>query len=207
MLLHISRLKRQRRIPDVPVFLDSPMAIDASALYHQFRHEHRLSAEECEQMCRAATLTNTPEQSKALDQRNGPMIIVSASGMATGGRVVHHMKAFIGDPRNLILLAGFQAPGTRGYALANGAATLRMHGEEFDVRAQVGQLQASSSHADADGMLAWMRRLQVAPKHVFVTHGEPVASDALRSRIEHEVGWAASVPEYRQSVVLPLEQS
>lgn len=205
LLLHIARLKQQRRLPDVPVYLDSPMAIDASALYHKFMQEHRLSDEACLQMCRAATLVNTPDQSKALDQRSGPMIIISASGMATGGRVIHHLKAFVGEPRNLVLLAGFQAPGTRGAALANGASTLRIHGQDFPVRAEVGQLHASSSHADGDGLLAWMRLLGRAPHRTFITHGEPAASDALRRRIEHELGWEASVPEYRETVELPWD--
>ena len=113
LLLYIARLKHQRRLPDVPVFLDSPMAIDASGLYHRFRDDHRLNDEECRQMCQAATLVRTPDESKRLDRQSGPMIIISASGMATGGRVVHHLKAFVGQERNLVLLAGFQAPGTR----------------------------------------------------------------------------------------------
>lgn len=202
LLLHIARLKRRREIPDVPVFLDSPMAIDASALYHRFMHEHRLSASECDLMCRAATLVNTPVDSKALSARTGPMIIISASGMATGGRVVHHLKAFIGDERNLVLLAGFQAPGTRGGALANGARTLRIHGEDFPVRSEIRQLQSTSSHADASEMIAWMRNLSAPPRQTFVTHGEPSASDALRQRIERELGWEALVPEHRQAIDL-----
>jgi putative thymidine phosphorylase len=117
LLWLIARLKARNAIPDVPVFMDSPMAIDATALYHRFRTEHRLSEEECRRMCGAAEITATPEASKALDRRTGPLIILSASGMATGGRVVHHLKAFIGDERNLILLTGFQAGGTRGAAL------------------------------------------------------------------------------------------
>lgn len=202
LLLHIARLKRAGKIPDVPVYLDSPMAINASALYHRFMREHRLSDEECRLMCGAPTLVNTPEQSKALDQRTGPMIILSASGMATGGRVVHHLKTFITDPKNLVLLAGFQAPGTRGGALAQGAKTLRIHGEDIPVRAEIGQLQSASSHADAGELLAWMRQLRVAPRKTFVTHGEPAASDALRIRIERELGWRADVPEYRETAVL-----
>jgi len=205
LLLHIARLKRKGALPDIPVFLDSPMAIDASALYHRFMHEHRLSASDCDLMCHAATLINTRDESKALSTRTGPMIIISASGMATGGRVVHHLKAFIGDERNLVLLAGFQAPGTRGGALARGARTLRIHGQEFAVRAEVGQLQSASSHADANEMLSWMRTLATPPRQTFITHGEPPASDALRLRIERELGWSALVPEYLQSI--PLTQS
>lgn len=202
MLLHIARLKRRGDLVDVPVYLDSPMAIDASALYHRFMHEHRLSAAECDLMCHAATLVNTPDQSKALSARTGPMIIISASGMATGGRVVHHLKAFVGDERNLVLLAGFQAPGTRGGALANGARTLRMHGEDFAVRAEVQQMESASSHADANEMLAWLSHLAKPPRHTFITHGEPAASDALRQRIERELRWSAIVPEHLQSVEL-----
>jgi metallo-beta-lactamase family protein len=202
LLLLLSRLKARRAIPDIPVFMDSPMAIDATALYERFQHEHRISREENARMCRAAVMVNTPEESKALDSREGPVIIVSASGMATGGRVIHHLKAFVGDPRNLVLLSGFQAPGTRGASLLAGAQTLRMHGQEFPVRAQVAQLEGTSAHADASELLDWMKRLPAAPRRCFVTHGEAGASDALRQRIEHELGWQAEVPEHRASVEL-----
>jgi metallo-beta-lactamase family protein len=197
VLLHIARLKERGVIPDVPVYLDSPMAIDATAIYRRFCMEHRLTAKDCERLSRAARMVRTPEESKELDRRTGPMIIVAGSGMATGGRVVHHLKLFATDPRNLILLAGFQAPGTRGAALMSGSRTLRVHGGELTVRAQVAQLHASSAHADADELSGWMRRLPRAPSCTFVTHGEPGASDALRYRIEHELGWRARVPEYR----------
>jgi metallo-beta-lactamase family protein len=129
--------------------------------------------------------------------------------MATGGRVVHHLKAFMSNPNNLVLLAGFQAPGTRGGALANGAKSLRIHGQDFPVLAQVGQLQSASSHADADELLAWMRQLPAQPKRVFITHGEPASSDALRARIMRELGWSAEVPAYRDVVDLhhpPLQR-
>lgn len=205
LLLQIARLKRKRQLPNVPVFLDSPMAIDASILYRRFIDEHRLSAADCDDMCHAATFVNTADQSKALSQRGGPMIIVSASGMATGGRVVHHLKAFAGDERNLILLAGFQAPGTRGATLVSGASRVRIHGEDWPVRAEVRQLQASSSHADANEILGWLKQLPKPPRQIFITHGEPGASDTLRQRIEHELGWSTIVPEHRQTVALESE--
>jgi metallo-beta-lactamase family protein len=153
-------------------------------------------------MRNAASCINTAEQSKSLGQRTGPMIIISASGMATGGRVVHHLKAFVGNERNLVLLTGFQAPGTRGGSLAAGASMLRIHGEEFPVHAEVRQLQASSSHADANEILTWMRQFPQPPRQTFITHGEPGASDALRQRIERQLGWSTLVPEYRQTVIL-----
>ena len=202
LLLHLARLKYKGELPDIPVFLDSPMAIDASGLYRRFMQEHRLSASDYDLMRQAATFINTAEQSKSLDQRKGPMIIVSASGMATGGRVIHHLKTFVGDERNLILLTGFQAPGTRGGSLASGTSSLRIHGEDFPVRAEVRQLQAASSHADADEILAWMRQLTKPPHQTFITHGEPGASDALRQRVERQLGWSTLIPEYRQTVEL-----
>ena len=202
LMMHIAGLKAADRIPDVPVFLDSPMAIDATALYGFFRAEHRLTDAECRRTFGAVKLVNTPDQSKELDRRGGPMIVLAASGMATGGRVLHHLKTFIGDSRNLVLFAGFQAPGTRGAALVAGARSVRIHGQDFEVQAEVGQLEAMSAHADADELLAWMSQLAVPPRGVFVTHGEAGASDALRFRIEHEKKWLAVVPEHRETVEL-----
>jgi metallo-beta-lactamase family protein len=116
--------------------------------------------------------------------------------------VLHHLKAFAGDARNLVLFAGFQAPGTRGAALVAGSRRLRIHGQDMTVRAEVAQLESFSSHADAEQLLGWLRQLPRPPRQVYVTHGEPGASDALRARIEHELGWPASVPEYRETVLL-----
>jgi metallo-beta-lactamase family protein len=197
LLLLLTRLKQRGAIPDVPMYLDSPMAIDATELYRVFSAEHRMSLAEAAAMGRAAKLVHTAEQSRALAANSGPQIIIAASGMATGGRVVHHLKVFAPDPRNLILLAGFQAAGTRGAALAAGARSIRIHGQEVPVNCAVLQLSSMSAHADANELLAWMRQAPTPPKHTFVTHGEPAASDALRVRIERELGWPASTPEYR----------
>jgi metallo-beta-lactamase family protein len=203
LLWHIARLKDSGKLPDIPVYLDSPMASDATRLYRIFHRAHRLTEAQVQRMIAAATFINSATESKALDQQTGPMIIISASGMATGGRVLHHLKAFVGDPKNLILFSGFQAPGTRGGNLVAGAGRTRIHGQEFAVNAEIGQLLASSSHADANELLAWMQQLPAPPRHVYVTHGEPAASDALRARIDHELNWNVSVPEYRDFVALP----
>lgn len=199
LMLLIARLKARGELPDVPVFLDSPMAIDATELYVRYASEHRLSAEECRAMFAGVTYVRTADQSKALDDLRSSAIILAASGMATGGRVVHHLKMFAPDARNLILLSGYQAGGTRGAALVAGAKTLRIHGQDIPVRAEVAQLTSMSGHADADELMAWMRRFSPAPKRVFVTHGEPAASDSLRHRIETELGWKALVPDYRDA--------
>jgi metallo-beta-lactamase family protein len=196
LLYFISRLKARGAIPDVPVYLNSPMAIDATRLYHQYRAEHRLSPQQCEQACATAKMVNTADESRALNGRGGPMIIVSASGMATGGRVVHHLKAFAPDARNMIVLPGFQAAGTRGAALAGGATELKIHGEYVAVRAEVVKMDSMSAHADYAEILGWLRGFKRPPKRTFVTHGEPAAADELRRRIEETLGWSVAVPEH-----------
>lgn len=203
LLHHIARLKQQGVLPDMlPVFLNSPMAIDVTELHRTYRNEHRLTDSECDAMCHAATLVRSVEDSIALNRRHGPMVIVSASGMATGGRVLHHLRSFGQDSKNTILLGGFQAGGTRGALLAAGASSVRIHGAEVPIRAEVAQLKAGSAHADADEILAWMRSAPQAPSRTFVTHGEANAADTLRRRIEHELGWAARTAEHLERVEL-----
>jgi metallo-beta-lactamase family protein len=194
-LLHIiHRLKASGAIPDVPVFLDSPMAVDATAIYRRFGDQHRLSPHDCEQMFRVATMVRSVDESRALNALRYPAVIISASGMATGGRVLHHLKTRAGDHRNTILFAGFQAPGTRGARLLAGERLIRIFGEDIAVNAEVVNVQGLSAHADAPQLLAWLRTCPKAPRSVFVTHGEPGAADALRQRIENEVGWRAHTP-------------
>lgn len=202
LMLHIARLRQRGEIPALPVFLNSPMAIDATDIYHRFHNEHHVAQEDCRAMYELATMVRTVEESKALNQRHGPMIILSASGMLTGGRVLHHLEAFGQDPRNAILLSGFQAGGTRGAALASGARQLRMFGREVPIRAEVVQLDSFSGHADADELMAWMHGATRQPRMTYVTHGEPDASDTLRKRIEHELGWSARVPEHLERIAL-----
>lgn len=202
-LLHaLQQLKHDRRIPDIPVFLNSPMAAQATAVLDRHRDTLRITAAECEALRKAARIVATPDESKALNERHGPMIIVSASGMATGGRVLHHLKAFAPDERNLILLTGFQAAGTRGAALEQGAEEIRIHGAYVPVRAEVVNVDTLSAHADYSEVLAWLGRMPKPPRHAFVTHGEPASADALRGRIEHQLGWSASVPGDQEAAEL-----
>jgi metallo-beta-lactamase family protein len=182
--------------PPVPVYLNSPMAGSVTDLYERYVDYHRLSADTCGAVCDVATFTRTVDESKALAERRGPLVIISASGMATGGRVLHHLKALAGDPANTILLPGFQAPGTRGAALAAGASSIKIHGAYVPVSAEVIQLDVFSAHADRDGLIEWLAACERAPRRVFVAHGEPVASDALRLAIEEKLGYEAEVPEY-----------
>lgn len=202
-LLHvIAELQKSGSLPEVPVFLNSPMATDVTELYRRFVGEHRLDAIALDDMRRITRFVGSAQDSKALNRRKGPMIIISAAGMLTGGRVLHHLIAFAPDPRNAIVLTGYQAGGTRGAALASGAKSLRVFGQDIPVRAEIVQLAAASAHADSDEIIAWLDSAPRRPRGVFVTHGEMVASDELRRRIEHELRWNASVPEYRDRVDL-----
>ena len=203
-VLHtIAQLKAAGEIPkSLPIFLDSPMAIHTTALFERHPGEHRLNAQEVRNMDHVASMLETPEQSKSLAHRHGPMVILAASGMATGGRVLHHLVRYAGDHRNLIVLTGYQAPGTRGAALASGRSTIRIHAQDVAVRAEVAQIESASAHADANQLLSWLHKMPGAPGQVYVVHGEREASDMLRQRIEHEIKWRALVPE--QGSVWPL---
>ncbi len=197
-ILHaITVLKARGEIPaKLPVFLDSPMAIHTTHLFEHFQGEHKLQGKELRDLTRCATMIETPEESKALARRHGPMVILAASGMATGGRVLHHLALYAGSHRNMIVLTGYQAPGTRGATLASGANSVRIHGKDVSVGAEVVQLQSASAHADAPQLMTWLRTLPAKPDQVYVVHGEISAADALRQRIEHGLGWRALVPEH-----------
>ncbi|MCV0440131.1 MAG: MBL fold metallo-hydrolase [Hydrogenophaga sp.] len=197
-LLHaIAQLKASGNLPHgLPVYLDSPMAIHSTELFARHLGEHRLSAAQCRDMEQVAHMTRSVDESKAIARQHGPKVILSASGMATGGRVLHHLVQYLGDHRNMVLLTGYQAPGTRGATLARGGTQLRIHGQDWPVRAEVVQLASASAHADASQLLGWLRSMPRAPVRVFVTHGDMEASDALRHRIEAELRWRALVPEH-----------
>jgi len=205
LMLHIARLKQSGKIPPVPLYLNSPMAIEATEIYHRYHAEHHVSDADCRRMYELASFVRSVAESKALNMRSGPMIIVSASGMLTGGRVLHHVAAFGPDPRNAILLSGFQAGGTRGAALVAGARTLRMFGRDVPIEAEVIAMQSLSGHADADEILTWMRSSPRAPRIAYITHGEPDAADVLRARVTRELGWPCRVPEHLEQVALTAE--
>lgn len=195
-LLHLlDELRAARRIPELPIYLDSPMAIDATQLFCDHRDDHRLSKPQCASMCKPARYTRTPDESKEIDRRDGPMIVISASGMATGGRVLHHLRRFLPDTRNAVLLVGYQAAGTRGRSLADGADELKILGQYVPVRAHVAKIDALSAHADYRELLDWLRTSEISPRRVFVTHGEPTAADAFRRRLRDTFDWDAIVPD------------
>lgn len=200
VLLHLSRLRERGEIPDVPIFVNSPMAVSVADVYREHVDEHRIAPEEVERLYSVATPVRSVDESKLLNLRGGPMIIVSASGMLTGGRILHHLRAYGPDRRNTIVLTGFQAGGTRGARLLAGERSLRLFGADVPIRAEVAVIDSMSAHADADDLIDWMRSGPRRPDAVYVTHGEPAAADTLRLRIEHELGWPARVPEHEQEV-------
>jgi metallo-beta-lactamase family protein len=202
VLHEIRLLKSAGAIPDIPVFLNSPMAIEATDIFCGHAGEHRLSARDCRAMVEGVTFVNTVEDSKRLNRRTGPMIILSASGMATGGRVLHHIATFAPDPRNTVLFVGFQAGGTRGEAMVNGAPSVKIHGEYVTIKAEVVNLEGLSAHADFAEILGWLDRFGSPPKTTFITHGEPAASDALRLRIGERLHWRCRIPEYLETAAL-----
>jgi metallo-beta-lactamase family protein len=196
----LRQLTEDGRIPEVPVYVDSPMALRALDVYRQAVAQQdedvlpHLAATGDPFDPGRLTALRTVEESRSVNAPRWPCIIVSASGMATGGRVLHHLEHLLPDARNSVLLVGFQAVGTRARDLAEGATHLKLHGRYVPVRAEVADLQSFSVHADADELLAWLSGCPSPPDACFVVHGEPDASAALAARIECELGWLAVVP-------------
>ena len=198
LLYYLWQLRRAGRLPDVPVYLDSPMAINASDLLGTYPHDHRLSPEIYAGMCAMATYTRDSGQSRAISAGREPKVVISASGMATGGRILHHLKAFAPDPRNTIIVTGYQVPGTRGASIAAGERQIKIYGEWIPINAQVANLEMLSAHADADELIRWACGFTSPPRQVFVVHGEPQPADTLRRRLDREFGWPATVPRPNQ---------
>ncbi len=201
-MYHLWHLKQQKLIPDIPMYLNSPMATSVNELLLKHRDLHRLSEAECVEMCKAFQYVKSVEESIDLNKKTGPMIIISASGMLTGGRVLHHMKAFAPYKQNVILLAGYQSAGTRGEALQNGAEEIKIHGDYVPVRAKVVSLSNMSAHADYKEMISWFKKSNIHPRKVFVTHGEASAADEFRRRLGETFGWNCVVPELGEKIRL-----
>ena len=204
VMYYLHRLKFEKRIPeDMPIYIDIPMAINASNLLSKHMQDHRMPSGLCRHVCDVVEYVHTPEESKFLDRTDAsPAIIISASGMATGGRVLHHLKRFLGDARNTILFAGYQAAGTRGDRLIRGESEIKIHGRMWPVRAQVVQLDNMSAHADYSEILQWLGYFNEPPRKTYMTHGEPHAAESLRSKIAEKYNWDVIVPEYLQTEIL-----
>ncbi len=196
VLYLIYQLKKKGLIPDIPVFLDSPMAQNATDIMSNHHNEHSLGSDLCHDVCSVAHYVQSPEESKALHGKHYPMIIISASGMAEGGRVLHHLKKYAPDHHNSIVFVGFQAPMTRGDRILNGARQVKVHGTITPIRANVELLETLSSHADYSEILEWLKGFVKAPKQVFLNHGNQQAAEALKEKIEKTFGWRVIIPKY-----------
>lgn len=196
-LLH--ELQDQKRIPLLPIHVDSPMALDATEIFYQFPELHSLDFSENHTrdrglFSRNITYHRTRDDSKAINSLRGPRVIISASGMLTGGRILHHLEQRMGDPANIIALAGFQAVGTRGRDLVDGKSTLRFHGREYNLKAQVAEIGGMSGHADYSELMRWLSPWKNPPRRTFVTHGEPDPAAAMVERLRRERGFDAIAP-------------
>ncbi len=203
----IRKLEDGNLIPRLPVYVDSPMAISVTDLYLRHHEDHDLTFTAEEKNGNPLDAHNvhymrTVDDSKKINGVRTSAIIISASGMATGGRVLHHIARLAPDPRNAILLAGFQAEGTRGRALEEGAKTVRVHGEDIPIGAEVINLRQFSAHAGQSELLRWITGLPAPPQQTYLTHGEPQASAALKAKIEAAFHWRVALPQYLQTVDL-----
>jgi metallo-beta-lactamase family protein len=210
-MYYLRQLEDQRKIPRLPVYVDSPMALSATDLYVKYREDHDQEFVQVESesggkgdplSVHEFHLTRTADQSKAINNVKTPCIIVSASGMVSGGRILHHLEQRLPDARNAVILAGFQAQGTRGRALQEGARTLRLFGQDVPVRAEVVTMGQFSAHAGKSELLRWLTGLPSPPKQTYLTHGEPVAAQALQRAIQQTLTWKAAVARYLDTVEL-----
>jgi metallo-beta-lactamase family protein len=214
LLYWLHRLERQRRIPIVPVYVDSPMAatvleayrrrlgeLDAEMAEHAGRRAHE--RELCQFCTTKLRVITSIQDSRAVQESSDPSIVISASGMATGGRVLHHLVRTLPHARNTILFAGYQAAGTRGRHLVDGARFVRIHGQDIPVRAEIQKLDSLSAHADQHEIMRWLKGFRRPPALTCLVHGEPAPMDALAGRISRELGWTVKTPNHRERVDLP----
>ncbi|HET9450815.1 MAG TPA: MBL fold metallo-hydrolase [Aggregicoccus sp.] len=208
LLWRLRRLQHAERLPLVSVYLDSPMAQDVTEVYCRHPEDHdvdmqQLTAERQCPLCRPRYhMVRSAAESKALNDKRGPLVILAGSGMATGGRVLHHLKYRLPDHRNTVVLAGYQAAGTRGRALQDGARTVRIHGQDVPVRARVEVLDGLSAHADREELLRWLGGFQRPPRQTWVVHAEPEAADALAATLHERLGWRVGVARDGETVPL-----
>jgi len=204
LLYWLFRLEDQKRVPVMPIYVDSPMAIKGIEYYQTRTDELDPGIEFIGRHLQRFTATSSAQESKALVQDDTPAIIIASSGMATGGRVVHHLFAGLPDDRNTVLFVGYQAAGTRGRTLIEGGRFVKMYGQQVPVRAKIAKINGMSSHADATEIIRWLRTFPRAPQATYLVHGEPPAQEALKARIATELGWHVEAPAQGQQVDIPL---
>jgi metallo-beta-lactamase family protein len=204
----IRKLEDEKKIPSIPVHIDSPMAISATDIYCDHTEEHDLDMKllmdekECPLCCRQFHIHRTQDESKSINKLAGPLVIISASGMATGGRILHHLQRRLPNPKTTVLFVGFQAEGTRGRTLQDGKEEIKMFGEMVRVRAKIKTIDGFSAHADQGETLRWLSNFEKFPHRTYVIHGEPKASAALAEAIREKLKWPVETPKYGEKVLL-----
>jgi metallo-beta-lactamase family protein len=207
-MYYLRQLQEQKRIPMLPVYIDSPMALSATDLYLRYKEDHDADYGKIEKSggdplsIKQFHLTRTVQESKAINNVRTPCIIIAGSGMATGGRVLHHLAQRLGDARNCVIFGGFQAEGTRGRALLEGARSLSLFGKVVPVRAEIIEMGQFSAHAGKSELLRWLTGLQAVPKQVYLTHGEPAAAQMLQQAVEEKFKWNCAAAKYLDTVSL-----
>lgn len=194
ILYLLARLIKAGRIPKLPVYLDSPMAINATELFARHHELHRLSAEDCRELFSIVNFTRSVNESKGIASVRHPKIILSASGMLTGGRILHHLKHYLPNQNNVIVFVGYQAAGTRGARILAGADSIKIHGDYYPVRAQLLNMESISAHADYVELGDWLSTLKTPPRKTFIVHGEPQAQDAFRVYLRDRLNWNLEIP-------------
>jgi metallo-beta-lactamase family protein len=208
LIYTIRKMEDEGEIPAIPVHVDSPMGLEATEIYcrhpeeHDFEMQQLSSQESCPISSRHMVVHKSPEQSKSINQSKGPMVIISASGMATGGRVLHHLKQRLPNLDTTVLFAGYQAEGTRGRLLQDGAKEVKLLGEIVPVRAQIKVIDGFSAHADQGEILRWLGTFKQAPRMTYIVHGEPPAAAALADSIRERLKWKVEIAKYQQKVAL-----
>ncbi len=198
LLYYLHKLMAAEEIPELSVYLDSPMAVKVTDIFSRRTPIQRMKPDQYQKINEMVTYVSSVADSKALNHKDGPMIIISASGMASGGRVLHHLKQYAPQEKNTVLFAGYQAGGTRGAKMLNGAESVKIHGQYIPVRCEVDFLDNLSAHADKKEILQWMKTFKKPPETTFIVHGEPKSTDRMRFAVENSLDFSARVPEYRE---------
>lgn len=203
LMFMIWQMKKNNIIPEIPVFMDSPMGKSVLDIFSQFTEWHTLSTADSSGMCKDIRIIHTSEETEKVIANNSAKIIISGSGMASGGRVLRYFQKFIGDKNATILFVGYQAEGTRGRQLLSGVQEIKMFGEYFPVKAEIKNIEGLSAHADQLELINWMQKLKNQPEKIFIVHGEPAASDAFRVKVKSVYGWNCILPELNQLFTIP----
>ena len=199
ILYCLYKLKQDKSIPDIPIFLDSPASISVTDLFCKFKDEHTVSVELCRDLEKLVTYTRTADESKKIDQMDTPAIIIAGSGMVDGGRVIYHIRRFISDAKNTIVFSGYQGPGTTRRYIVEGATEMNIKGSTYPIHAKITMVNTFSAHADSNEILDWLGHFSPAPKKIFITHGELESAQALQQKIKERFGLDAIVPKYLDS--------